>query len=97
MARIVKMKTIFIKYYRPEEVSDLTLNDLSDEELKDLCFKAFKCKDEASALNTYANTRATWSTILDDSDELFDVNDFIEQAIRAIRDYDYEWLEKFFT
>ena len=91
------MKTIFIKYYSPEEVSDLSLKDLSDKELKDFCFKVFKCTNEAVALNAYANTKATWSTILDDSDELFDVNDFIDQAIRAIRDNDYEWLEKFFT
>lgn len=95
MARIIKMKIIFIKYYSPEEVSDLSLKDLSDEELKDLCFRVFKCKDEASALDAYANTKVTWSTILDDVND--NINDFIEKAIRAIRDNDYEWLEKFFT
>lgn len=89
------MKTIFIKYYSPEEVSDLSLKDLSDEELKELYFKVFKCTNEAAALDVYANTIATWSTILDDVND--DVDDFIERATYAIRDNDYEWLEKFFT
>jgi hypothetical protein len=89
------MKTIYVKYYDPREIfPDEIISQLTDEQIIDECFIAFKCSDEGHALMVYANTMCTWSTLLDDS---VDVQAFIKEAYEHIKAYDLDWLEQNFT
>ena len=92
------MKTIYIKFYDPKEIfPDEMLDSLSNAEIIEECFRAFKCTDETSALMAYANTPCTWSTLLDDSMSQEDVQNWIKEAYNHIKNHDYEWLEEHFT
>ena len=93
------MNTIYVKYYDPKEIfPDDIIPELTDEQIIDDCFRAYKCPDEASALMVYANTAGTaWSTLLDDSMTEEDVKEWIENAYQHIKDNDYDWLEQNFV
>lgn len=86
------MKTIYVKYYSPSEIG--LPSPASKEDEIAACFRAFKCTSEAHALDVYANTRCTWSTLLDDD---ADVNEFINEAYEHIKANDLNWLEANFT
>ena len=87
------MKTIYVKFQDPRQVFG-NLTGVSEEEIKKYCFRAAKYSSYAEALDAYANTMATWSTILDED---CDVNAFFEEAYRHIMDNDYQWLKENFT
>lgn len=86
------MRTIYIKFWDPKEIMDPPFPP--DPELKKLCFRAYKYKTEFQALEAYANTMCTWSTLKDDTTN---VQEFIDQAWDHIKAQDYDWLEKNFT
>lgn len=91
------MKTIFIKYYNPNNIMDVN-PETTDEEIKRSCFRVLKYNDEFTALTAYAETPGTeWSTLLEDT---IDVVEFIEEAYKHIKggtEADYEWLERNFV
>lgn len=87
------MKTIYVKYYDPYEVMDIT-PETTDQEIKEACFRAHKYESEAEALWAYAETRCYWSTLLD---EEANVQEFIDEAFSHIKACDYQWLEKNFV
>ena len=87
-------KTIFVRYYNPNEVMDVTPST-QDEEIKEWCFRVNRYDNEASALWAYANTPGCeWSTLLDEN---ADVQGFINEAYRSIKSKNYDWLERNFT
>ena len=85
------MKTIFVKFYSPTEVG---CEFEPEKTQKETCFRANQYSSEFAALDAYANTRCTWSTLLDDTS---DVQAFINEAWERIKDNDYEWLERHFV
>lgn len=87
------MKTIYVKFWSPEEVG-LPDSELTEKDIKKYCFKAFKCSNEAHALEVYANTMCTYSTLLDDD---ADVEGFIDEACKHWMNHDGDWLECNFT
>lgn len=86
------MKTIYVKYYSPSEIG--MPSSLSKEDEIAWCFHAFEFTSEAPALDLYANTSCTWSTLLDDD---ADVSAFINEAYEHIKANDLDWLEANFT
>lgn len=87
------MKTIYVKYINPNLVFGNT-DGLTEKEIKETCFRVFKCANEAHALDVYANTMCTWSTLLEDDT---DVNKWVDDAYEHIKSNDYGWLEQNFT
>lgn len=87
------MKTILVRYYNPSEVMDVTPETTADE-IKEYCFRVNKYTSEGAALNAYAETPCTWSTLLD---ETADVKKFVDEAYEHIKQHDMEWLEENFT
>lgn len=83
------MKTIFLRFYNPDEVMDVTA-ETTDEEIKKSCFKVCKYKTEFDALTAYANTPATWSTLLDESEN---IEEWIDDAYEHVKSNDFDWLE----
>jgi hypothetical protein len=88
------MKTIYVKYYDPSEVMEGSINTLDKSDVLRYCFRAIKYTDPTAALNAYANTICTWSTLLEDD---ADVDKFIETAYDALKRHDLEWLEEHFV
>lgn len=87
------MKTIYVKYIAPEDVVG-QINGLSEKEIKQYCFRVIEYETELIALERYANTHATWSTLLEKGT---DVKEWINQAYEHIKARDIEWLEHNFT
>lgn len=87
------MKNLFVKYYDPSEVMDIT-PETTEGEIVNYCFRACLYKDPGSALMAYANTPCTWSTLLDEST---DINKWIASAWSHIKENDIDWLENNFT
>ena len=87
------MKTIYVKYYDPSEVMEGSIDTLDKSDVLRYCFKVGKYTDPTAALNAYANTLCTWSTLLEDD---ADVEEFIEEAYDALKRHDLEWLEENF-
>lgn len=87
------MKTILVIYRDWREVADTTEYP-AKEDVINMCFIVRKYDTESHALMAYANTRCTWSTLLNDDD---DPMDFIELAYEKIVNNDYEWLEEHFV
>lgn len=86
------MQNVLVIYRRPESVMDVT-PDTTDEEIKENCFRVYKYKSGADALRAYANTPATWSTLIEESDPNgLSVHAFIEEAYQHIKSEDYDWL-----
>ena len=93
------MKRILVRYYSPQEIGAEN-EHFTKEELIENCFKVNEYTDESSALNAYAETPATWSTLLDDSVLLFDakeLHEFLDNAVKAIDENNINWLEQHFT
>lgn len=88
------MKTIYVKYYSPMEVMDEPFEALTKKDVMKYCFRVAKYSNESYALETYANTMCTWSTLLDED---ADVEQFIERAYTALKNHDLDWLEQHFT
>lgn len=87
------MKRLYIKYYSPSTVMDVT-PETTDKEIMNACFRAYLYNDEFQALNAYANTPCTWSTLLEEST---DIPKWIKNAYEHIKNNDDEWLENNFT
>ena len=87
------MKTIYVKYISPEDVIGQT-DGLSEKEIKQYCFRVIEYETELIALERYANTHATWSTLLEKGTN---VGEFIDDAYEHIKQNDIEWLEENFT
>lgn len=93
------MKRILVRYYSPYEIGAEN-KQFTKEELIENCFRVNEYTDETSALMAYAETPATWSTLLDDSVLLFDakeLHDFLDKAVKAIEENNYDWLEQNFV
>lgn len=87
------MRTILVRFYNPSEVMDIN-PDTTDEEIKSSCFRVNKYESESDCLWAYAETPATWSTILDEND---DYHKFVDKAYEHIKNHDYYWLEEHFV
>lgn len=87
------MRTILVRFYHPSEVMDINPNT-TDEEIKTSCFRVNKYETEGECLEAYANTRVTWSTILDENN---DWKKFVDDAWKHIKNNDYDWLEEHFV
>lgn len=88
------MKTIFVRFYNPNDVMDVT-PETTDEEIKEYCFRVNKYTTEQGALMAYAETPGTqWSTTLDDST---DMEKWIDDAYEHIKNHDIDWLEEHFV
>lgn len=93
------MKRVLVRYYSPQEIGAED-EHFTKEELIENCFRVNEYTDELSALNAYAETPATWSTLLDDTVLLFDakeLHEFLDNAVKAIEEHDFDWLEQHFT
>ena len=93
------MKHILVKYYSPQEIG-AEGESFTKEEFIENCFRVNEYTDESSALNAYAETPTTWSTLLDDAVLLFDakeLHEFLDNAVKAIEEHDFDWLEQHFT
>lgn len=88
------MKTIFVKYWDPSEVMGETLDNLSKSDVLRYCFRVVVYSNAKDALEAYANTHCTWSTLLDESANFVE---FTDKAYNAIINRDYDWLENNFT
>ena len=87
------MKTLLIRLYDPNEVMDVT-PETTDEEIMEYCFRVNEYVSESDALMAYANTPATWSTLLDKDT---DWKQFIKEAYSHIKNNDIDWLERYFV
>lgn len=88
------MRTIFVRFYNPNDVMDFT-PETTDEEIKEYCFKVNKYASEQLALMAYAETPGTqWSTILDDDT---DIEKWIDDTYEHIKNHDTDWLEENFV
>lgn len=91
--------TLYIIYRDPGYISELKelLKDDDDNLILDHIksnIRILKFNSEAEALNVYANTRCTWSTL---KPEDFDYAVFINEATEHIFKGDLNWLEENFT
>lgn len=87
------MRTILVRFYNPSEIMDVNPYT-TDEEIKTSCFRVNKYESESDCLWAYAETPATWSTILDEND---DYHKFVDKAYEHIKNHDYDWLEEHFV
>ena len=90
------MNTILIRYYNPSElgIPEVDMKTLPDSEIKKLCFRVNKYPTSMDALEAYANTTVTWSTLVEDTTN---IQEWIDIAYEHIKTQDYEWLEHNFT
>ena len=91
--------TLYIIYKDPGHISELKelLKDDDDNLILNHIksnIRVLKFNSEAEALNVYANTRCTWSTL---KPEDFDYAAFINEATEHIFKGDLNWLEENFT
>lgn len=89
------MKNVLVRFYNPQEVfpEEVIEGGISDKQIIDTCFLIGKFKSEESALDAYAETPCTWSTLLNEDK----VEAFIKEAFQHIKDNDIDWLEQNFT
>ena len=85
--------TILVKFYYPSDVTTI-LSCNTDYEVKKACFEVTKYDTEEEAVDAYEQTKADWSVIIDDDQ---DVNKFIDEAYEALKNNDYHWLYKHFV
>ena len=85
--------TIFVEFYYPSDVKTILSCD-TDDEVKKACFVVTKYYTEEEALYAYEQTKAVWSVIIDDDQ---DVHKFIDKAYEALKNNDYHWLYKHFV
>lgn len=81
-----------VVYYDPYDIMDPA--GCTEQEIKEYCFRVRYYDNYTVALESYANTRCTWSRLLeDDKDE----QAFIDEAWEHILKHDYDWLEQNFV
>ena len=85
--------TIFVEFYYPSDVKTILSCD-TDDKIKKECFEVSKYDTEEEALDAYEQSKAVWSVIIDDDQ---DVHDFIDKAYEALKNNDYRWLYKHFV
>jgi len=88
------MKTIYVKYLDPIKVMNKPFETLTKKDVIKHCFSVDNYSNELYALENYANTMCTWSTLLDED---ANVEWFIECAYTALKNHDLNWLETYFT
>ena len=87
------MRTIYVKYWSPSEIG-IPSEEVDIASIKKYCIRVYKFPNELQALEAYANTRCTYSTLLDEG---IDIDAFIDNAINHILNNDYNWLEENFV
>ena len=88
------MKTIFVRYYNPQDVFSNT-DGVTEQDIKKCCFKVNRYATYSDALSAYCNTGGTtWSTMLDEDE---DAEKWIDEAYEHIKSMDSGWLEMNFT
>ena len=85
--------TVLIEFYWLSNVMDI-LSSNTDDEIKRKCFEVSKYDTEEEALDAYEQTKADWSVIIDDDQ---DVNKFVDEAYDHLKNKDYRWLCKHFV
>ena len=85
--------TIFVEFYYPSDVKTI-LSCTDDDKIKEQCFIVTKYATPEDALTAYENSKAVWSVIIDDDQ---DVHEFINKAYEALKNNDYHWLYKHFV
>ena len=85
--------TILIEFYYPSDVTTI-LSCTTDDKIKKACFVVTKYDTEEEALDAYEQTKAVWSVIIDDDQ---DIHEFIDKAYEALKNNDYHWLYKHFV
>lgn len=86
-------RTLFVKFYHPSDIMEITPYT-TDDEIKKSCFRVLKYNTPGEALIAYANTQVTWSTLLDDNEDYLK---FVDEAYEHIKNNDYDWLEENFV
>ena len=89
----MKKHTVFIEFYYPSDVKTILSCD-TDDKIKEQCFEVSKYDTEEEALDAYEISKAVWSVIIDDDQ---DVHEFIDKAYEALKNNDYHWLYKHFV
>ena len=82
--------TIFVEFYYPSDVKTI-LSCTDDDKIKEQCFEVSYFDTEEQAVDAYEQSKAVWSVIIDDDQ---DVHDFIDKAYEALKNNDYRWLYK---
>ena len=85
--------TILVEFYYPSDVTTI-LSCNTDDKIKKECFVVTKYYTEKEAVDAYEQTKAVWSVIIDDDQ---DVHEFIDKAYEALKNNDYHWLYKNFV
>ena len=85
--------TVFIEFYYPSSIIGI-LSCTDDDKIKEQCFEVSKYDTEEEAVNAYEQSKAVWSVIIDDDQ---DVHEFIDKAYEALKNDDYRWLYKHFV
>ena len=85
--------TVFVEFYHPSDIKTILSCD-TDDKLKKECFVVSKFDTEEEALDAYEQTKADWSVIIDDDQ---DVNKFVDEAYDHLKNNDYRWLYKHFV
>ena len=85
--------TIFVEFYYPSDVKTI-LSCTDDDKIKEQCFEVSYFDTEEQAVDAYEQSKAVWSVIIDDDQ---DVHDFIDKAYEALKNNDYRWLYKHFV
>ena len=85
--------TILVEFYYPSDVKTI-LSCTDDDKIKEQCFEVSKYDTEEQAVDAYEQSKAVWSVIIDDDQ---DVHDFIDKAYEALKNNDYRWLYKHFV
>ena len=88
--------TILVEFYYPSDVKTI-LSCNSDDEVKKACFIVSKFDTPEEALDAYEQSKAVWSVILDDDE---DVNKFVDEAYDHLKSNDLndrKWLYKHFV
>ena len=84
--------TVFIEFYYPSSIIEV-LSCTDDDKIKEQCFEVSYFDTPEEALDAYENSKAVWSVIIDDDQ---DVHEFINKAYEALKNNDYKWLYKYF-
>ena len=85
--------TIFVEFYYPSDVKTI-LSCNTDDEVKKACFGVSKFDTEEEAVDAYRQSKAVWSVIIDNDQ---DVHEFVDEAYEALKNNDYHWLYKHFV
>lgn len=87
------MKNILVLFWEPEEIG-IPKEEINEETIRNYCFRVRSYDNEGKALYAYANTRATYSTLLDEKEDYLG---FIDMAIRQMQKHNWSWLEEHFV